>query len=148
MTLVEVNKKVEKILSQEEKESSILSDQDQINSLLDKINYFKKYLTERANEYRNLEEIFASLTWFDKIPDAQEKKIYSLIKRGLKLHRDSLIGYVRLSRIFGKLKANKSELKNFKGALDDLEDTLFEVNQILFEIRKDPEFDELFAKAG
>jgi len=146
MTIVEVNKKVEMLLSKEEEKSAVLSEEKRINSFLDNINYFKKQLVERAAKYRDLEELFASLTWFDKITKAQEEKVKALINRALGLHRSSLIGYVHLKTGFGKLKVNKAEMKDFKSALDDFEDTLFEVNEILFDLRKDKEFVKLLSE--
>jgi len=147
MTIVEVNKKVEKLLSKEE-DNTILSEEERINEFLDNINYFKKELVKRATTLRKLEELFASLTWFDKIPSKIEKEIKALIERALQFHRGSLISYVHLRKGFGKLKVNKAEMKDFKDALDDFEDTLFEVDEILFDLRKDKEFVKLLAEVG
>lgn len=148
MTIVEVNKKVEKLLSKEEENSAVLSEEERINRFLDNINYFKKQLLVRATKLRDLEDLFASLTWFEKITSQQEKQVKSLIERALQLHRGSLISYVHLKKGFGKLKVNKAEMKDFKSALDDFEDTLFEVDEILFDLRKDKEFVKLLAKVS
>lgn len=147
-TVTQLNKRVERILSKEEKTLSYLSEEEKINELLDNINYFKKFLNKRTEKLNELDEAFSTLTWFDVFSTDEEKKIESLIGRGLNLHKTSLLHYVALRKSFVNLNANKKELKNFKMALDNFEDTLFEVKDILFGVRKDPEFMSLLSKVG
>lgn len=147
-TLVDIRTKVDKILKEESKTITRLSEQEIIDEFLDSINSLKRILRKSTKALRSADEFMSSITWLDDSETNDDKELAEIIDGGLAAHRILIMNYVKMRRTLWQDNVAKKELADFKDAIDDFEETLFELNQIFFELRKDEEFNELVDKVA
>ena len=147
-TLVDIRTKVDKILKEESKSITRLSEQEIIDEFLDSINSLKRILRKSTKALRSADESLSSITWLDDSETKNDKELAEIIDGGLAGHRILIMSYVKMRRTLWQDNVAKKELADFKDAIDDFEATLFELNQIFFELRKDEEFNELVDKVA
>ena len=147
-TLVDIRTKVDKILKEESKSITRLSEQEIIDEFLDSINSLKRILRKSTKALRSADESLSSITWLDDSETKNDKELAEIIDGGLAGHRILIMNYVKMRRTLWQDNVAKKELADFKDAIDDFEETLFELNQIFFELRKDEEFNELVDKVA
>ena len=147
-TLVDIRTKVDKILKEESKSITRLSEQEIIDEFLDSINSLKRILRKSTKALRSADESLSSITWLDDSETKNDKELAEIIDGGLAGHRILIMNYVKMRRTLWQDNVAKKELADFKDAIDDFEATLFELNQIFFELRKDEEFNELVDKVA
>ena len=147
-TLVDIRTKVDKILKEESKTITRLSEQEMIDEFLDSISSLKRTLRKSTKALRSADEFLSSITWLDDSETKNDKELAEIIDGGLAGHRILIMNYVKMRRTLWQDNVAKKELADFKDAIDDFEETLFELNQIFFELRKDEEFNELVDKVA
>jgi len=139
--VLEINKKVNRILTQESKITNDLSEDEKINHFLDSILDFKKSLTRRTEKLRYIDELLSQVTWVEQeITADDEKMLKKLFGKVDEFHKKAIVYFANMRTIFWKHKIARQELSDFKVALDDIEESTLEVRQILFDIRKDDDF--------
>lgn len=146
-TIIGIKNEVDSILSKESRAVSVLSKEEITDRFLDSINALRKSLRVSTAGLVKVDELLSKVTWLDAA-EVDDETLESLIDSGLQAHRILLLNYVRLRRAFWQENIAKKELAAFKDALDNFEETLFELNQIFFELRKDEDFNEQVASVA
>lgn len=147
-TLVEIKAKVDKILKDESKTITRLSEEEMMDNFLDSINSLKRVLRKSAKAIRSADEFLSQVSWLEDITEKDDKQLAELIDGSLSAHRLLIISYVKIRRVLLQDNIAKQELTDFKDAIDDFEETVFELNQIFFELRKDDGFNQLVNKVA
>lgn len=153
VTLLEVNEKAEHIMSDQKtkklSKSDLISKINQVNSdaLLDKINDLRSKIVNKTEALKELDSLFAKLTWIEKYSDSELENLSKLIKSARKFHKSLLIQFTHINNIESKDKLFRNELPLFKSAIDDFEESIEDINEIFFEIRTDDELMSLIKSA-
>ena len=139
--VLEIKNKVSRILTRESKITNELSEDEKINHFLDSILDFKKSLKRRTEKLRHIDELLSEFTWVEQEMTANDEKMLKKLFDSVDVfHKKAIVYYANMRTIFWKHKIARQELSDFKGALDDIEESNLEVRQILFDIRKDDDF--------
>jgi len=117
-------------LSFEEKKESAL-DEQKINRLLDKILEFKKKFSDKTNKINSVVEKTEEITWFNSLDNDTLMSVNDLISSIRDLHSSLLRQYISLNFLRSKGIA-KEEIKNFKAAIDDLNDVAVDLESRFF----------------
>ncbi len=133
-----------KIIDVIQKNSSKLSEIDKIDKFLDDINLYRNVVKNRITMTNKLDELLLSLTWFDADTLFEEKIIKLLIDDTKKFFKMFLDTYLIDKKYFSKHNLFKKELKELEIAIDDLNETITDVEYIFFDFRKDKEITKLF----
>lgn len=120
-----------------------LTEQEKINRFLDGINTFKSKLIERTEKLRKLDDLFSKLTWYDLQNQEEEKIFKKVIAKSLNFHSKSIKNFATLKKDFWKDNICRTEISEYKKALDNFEESIYEVEEIFFKFRKDDEFNDL-----
>jgi DNA mismatch repair ATPase MutS len=141
-TISDIGTEISLIIS---KTSSIatISEQEKINNFLDSINRIKKSLEGRVEKLKQIEKLFTQLTWVDIKNKQDEELINIIIIKSKKFHSKLLRNYVNLKTSLWQSNICRKEITDYKNILDDIEDSIFEIEQIFFSLRNDDEFNEL-----
>ena len=142
-TISHIGQEINQIISRSKSISTKLSDKEKVNRFLDGINSFRSKLTERTENIRKLDELFSELTWFDLQNQEEEELLKNVISESVAFHSKAIKNFVTLKKAFWNYKICREEISNYKNILDDLEESIFEVKEIFFTLRKDDEFNEL-----
>ncbi|MFA5556201.1 MAG: hypothetical protein WDA29_03775 [Flavobacteriaceae bacterium] len=122
---------------------STISEQERINNFLDSINKLKVSLNNRVEKLKQIDSLFAQLTWVDIKSKEDEELIKKIIIDSKKFHSKLLRNYVNLKNSLWQSNICREEITCYKNILDDIEDSVFEIEQIFFSLRTDEEFNNL-----
>jgi hypothetical protein len=142
-TISNIGKEITSIISSSKSIPSRISEQEKINHFLDCINNFKSKLIERSEKIKKLDDLFSKLTWHELNNQEDEQIVKELIKTAIKFHSKSIKNFVALKKSFWKDNICRIEISDYKNTLDDFEESIYEVEQIFFTLRKDDEFQDL-----
>ena len=120
-----------------------ISEQERVNRLLDAINSTRTKIIKMSSNLYNLDELFTKLSWLEIANLEEEILIKKVLAQAKKYHTNSLKNYILLKNTLFKDDICKIEIEDYKNALDDFEDTVLEIEQIFFILRKDNEFNSL-----
>ena len=120
-----------------------ISEQERVNRLLDAINSTRTKIIKMSSNLYNLDELFTKLSWLEIANLEEEILIKKVLAQAKKYHTNSLKNYILLKNTLFKDGICKIEIEDYKNALDDFEDTVLEIEQIFFILRKDDEFNSL-----
>lgn len=124
------------------KEEIVVSEEEKINEFLDSLLSLKHYLISQTKTLSTLDELFAQLTWHDIQNEEEEIFLKQIIEEGKAIAK-KLVPHLEYAKQTFKEKIYQTELSNFDNALEDFEDTVFEVEEIFFVIRKDKKLNDL-----
>ncbi|GEQ87440.1 hypothetical protein ULMS_29480 [Patiriisocius marinistellae] len=120
-----------------------LSREETIDNLLDKINDRKRTYKEFADGINKLGKLVRKITWLDDLSDSDEVMIRGLIAMG----KASDLKYRKFlaedRRLFVPKGLFKEDFKYLREAIENHKESVFEVEQIIFEFRQDEDFKEL-----
>jgi len=142
-SVTDIKTKISDIISTETKNK--ISEEDKINEFLDNINNVKRSILARKDAILKIDGLLIELTWYDAEDEETEAELDDLMKAVNQFHTSLLVEYVALKRRFPQKKLFKIVLSELKSAIDDLEDSAIEVDNIFFGLRKDDEFNTLAA---
>jgi len=142
-TISEIGLEISGIISGSKPLPRKLSEQDKINKFLDSINNIKKKVSQQTERIEELDRLFSELTWLDLQNPEEEKLLREVIEKAKSFHFKSIRDFAEMKKGLWQDKIARMEITNFKEALDDFEDSVFEVEHIFFILRKDDEFNEL-----
>lgn len=142
-TISHIGQEINHIISKSRSIKPNISDQEKINRFLDGINNLKKRLDNKTNNILKLDELFAQLTWLDLENDKEEVVMRDVINKSLSFHSKAIKNVVFLKKFCWKKNICRDEISAYKSALDSLEDSIYEVEEIFFKLRKDDEFNNL-----
>jgi len=100
-------------------------------------------LIERSEKIKKLDDLYSKLTWHELNNQEDEQMVKELIKTAIKFHSKSIKNFVALKKSFWKDNICRIEISDYKNTLDDFEESIYEVEQIFFTLRKDDEFQDL-----
>lgn len=142
-TILNIGQEINEIISNSSSIPAKLTVEDEINRFLDDINKLRAKLVERTEKIKELDELFSKLTWYDLKNQEEEDLLQSVISKSLTFHNRSIKDFVSLRKNFWKDKICRDEITNYKDTLDDFEESVYEVKEIFFNLRKDGEFNDL-----
>jgi hypothetical protein len=123
-------------------EKTQLSEEQKINIFLDTVNQIKKPIEKATKLIEKLDEVVLLVTWVEVKTAEDEQIVREILEAGHKIHKEALKSYAGFTKILSD-KTFKNTLRNFKAAIDDFEDSLLEVKEVIFDLRKDSEFMKL-----
>jgi hypothetical protein len=138
-----IGKQICEVITHDKIVTPKISEQERVNRLLDTINLTRSKITKMSSNLSNLDELFTKLSWLDITNSEEETLIKKVIVQAKKYHSNSLKNYILLKNTLSKDGICKIEIDNYKNAIDDFEDTVLEIEQIFFTLRKDDEFNSL-----
>ncbi len=132
-------------ISYKEKKRS-LSENEKNNLLLDKILEVKEKINKKVSTLDVLVEKIERITWYDNFTDDDLKKISAIIDLSTILRNLWKIEYAKINKSLNQHNIAKKEIKDFKNALDDFEETYLDLGQVVFSLPNDIEFSDLTKK--
>ena len=142
-TISNIGQEINQIILSSKSIPAKLSKEEKTNRLLDGINNLRVRLIERTEKLQKLDELFSELTWFDLQNEDEEEMMKDVISKSLSFHSKSIKNFVALKKRFWKDKICRDEISAYKNTLDDFEESIYEVKEIFFNLRKDREFNDL-----
>ncbi|MBD3329466.1 hypothetical protein GF357_03160 [Candidatus Dojkabacteria bacterium] len=123
-----------------EKKSPFM-DERRINTLLDKINEFKKSLSEKTEIINSLILRTEKITWYNDLDEECLMKINDLISAIKDVHSTMIRQYVSLDPLRSRGIA-KAEIKEFKHTIDDVRVLYQDLESVFFFLPEMPDFKE------
>lgn len=120
-----------------------LSENDRIDSLLDHILDKKQEYIDLSNGLTTLSHLLNQLTWVDKISESDEIIVQGLIDLGKKADYHFRKFYETEKTNYSQKEWFKEEFLQLENSIEIHQETLNEVENIIFVLRKDDEFKEL-----
>jgi len=142
-SVLTIGKQICEVITHDKIITPKISEQERVNRLLDAINLTRLKITKMTSKLTNLDELFTKLSWLNIVNSEEEILIKKVIIQAKKHHSSSLKNYILLKKTLSKDGICKIEIDNYKNAIDDFEDTVLEIEQIFFKLRKDNEFNSL-----
>lgn len=142
-TISNIGKEVNQIISSSKSIPVELSNEEKINRFLDGINDFKTKLAHRTAKIQKLDELLSQATWFDIQNKEEEELLKSVIHKSHTFHSKAIRNFVQLKNNLWKDNICRAEITQYKNALDDFEESIYEINEIFFDLRKDHDFNKL-----
>jgi len=117
-----------------------LSEKDRINKLLDHILDKKQEYANLSRDLTNLTNLISHLTWLNDLSETDEVIIRGLIDLGKKADYLFRKFYATERMAYSHKGWFKDEFSNLKSSIELHQETLIEVEHIIFDLRKDKEF--------
>jgi len=141
-TIINIGTEINNIISAT-KDIPKISEQEKIDKFLDDLNLVKSKLTERTEKINQLESLFTKITWLDLKNKEEEELLKKIISRSKYFYSRSIKHVVALKIKYWRKNLHRSEIKSYQDALEIFEETVLEVEEIFFSLRKDDEFNNL-----
>ena len=142
VSIANIGTEIKSIISKT-KEIPQISEQERINNFLDSFNMFKTRLLDRVSKIQQLEQLFTNITWLDLKDQEEEKLLKDIISRSKLFYSKSIKDVAILKSKYWRKNMFRTEITEYQNCLEDFEDTIFEVEEIFFSLRKDDEFNHL-----
>ena len=120
-----------------------LSEKDRINDVLDHILDKKQQFNNLSSEINALTNLVSNLTWINNLTESDEVIIQGLIDIGKKVDLQLRKFYSAEIIKYSNKDWFNVEFNDFQSAIDLHQETLIDVEHIIFQLRKDNEFTEL-----
>lgn len=142
-TIINLAKEISQIISSNESNPIVFPLHDRENHFLIAANSFKKGLIERKKAIEKLEALFAKLSWYTLKDDMEEEMMDTLISDSLSFHLNELQSIFDLRGVIWEAGIFKNEIVSYEDALNTLEETIYEVKEVFFNINREDGFNEL-----
>lgn len=142
-TISNIGTEINTIISNSKKINSRISEQEKINKFLDHISNLRTKIVDRTNKLKDLDDLFTQITWLEVKNQEEEELLKQVIEKGKIFHSKLIRNYAAMKKNLWQDNICRTEIEDYKDALDDFEDSVFEVEQIFFSLRKDNEFNDL-----
>lgn len=136
-TLEKINREIIKSYSDS------LSEEERINKILDHINDKKKDYAHLTKSLEKIASLLTKITWIDNLSTSDEVIIRGIIAMGKASDKHFKKFYSRERRIYVPKGLFKDDFKEMKKAIDFHSEALNEVEHIIFDLRKENDFNEL-----
>lgn len=120
-----------------------LSEKDRVNDVLDHILDKKQQFNNLSSEINALTNLVSNLTWINNLTESDEVIIQGLIDIGKKVDLQLRKFYSAEIIKYSNKDWFNVEFNDFQSAIDLHQETLIDVEHIIFQLRKDNEFTEL-----
>lgn len=142
-TISNIGTEIKTIISKSKDITSEISQQEKIDMLLDNINKLKINLCDRVKKIKHIEDLFTQITWLDIQTPEEEILLKDLLAKSKSYHTSLIKNVVFLKSRLWRKNICRTEISEYKDSIDDFEDTLYEVEEIFFSLRKNDEFNDL-----
>lgn len=142
-TILKISSKINSKINKISSSAQSSGEESDINEVLDAINKTRNDILNYIEQSKSLEKLFAEITWLDIKTKAEENRIKNVIKlaneylktlgKQLKLYKKNLYPH----------NICKEQIEDLEIAFEDFEETIHEVEEIFFVLRKDDEFNRL-----
>nr|BFF38626.1 hypothetical protein BACY1_04310 [Tenacibaculum mesophilum] len=136
-TLEKINREIIKSYSDS------LSEEERINKILDHINDKKKDYAHLTKSLEKIASLLTKITWIDNLSTSDEVIIRGIIAMGKASDKHFKKFYSGERRIYVPKGLFKDDFKEMKKAIDFHSEALNEVEHIIFDLRKENDFNEL-----
>lgn len=137
-----------------EKISSIMSDvktasydekreqptEEQVNGFLEAISSLRNFLEEKTHKIDHLTNGLEELSWLTNLNEDNLKAINELISGARDLRRSLIKTYVRFNTKVKSRGMMVVEINNYKRSIDDLTETINDIESVYFYLPKNPDF--------
>ena len=123
--------------------SQSLSEKEHINQILDQINEQKERYVLFINQLETLDVLLSQITWLDNLDNADEILIKGIIAMGKEADIHFKKYYATQRRLYASRGWFKEELSLIKESIELHIENVMEVEHIIFELRKDIDFQAL-----
>lgn len=142
-SVLTIGKQISEVISHDKIVTPRISEQEKVNRFLDTINSTRIKIVKMTSNLNHLEELFTKLSWLDIQNSEEELLVKKVITQAKKYHSSSIKNYILLKKTLWNEGICKIEIDNYKDSMDDFEDTVLEIEQIFFVLRKDDEFNDI-----
>lgn len=142
-TISNIGSEITGLIIRSKKLPQKISEEERMNNFLDSILRLKKKITKQTNGLKKLDSLFTELTWYDITNIEEEILLKDVIAKAKGLHSKYIRNYASMKKGLWQENICRLEISEFKDALDDFEESIYEVEEIFFTLRKDDEFNEL-----
>ncbi|UZH54645.1 hypothetical protein JRG66_11775 [Salinimicrobium tongyeongense] len=122
---------------------SHLSEKEQIDNFLDEINRTKKELRDLTKALKSLDKSIIQITWLDNLQKKDEIIIKGIIAMGKEANIQLTAFVEKQEERDSKNGIFKKELEALKEAINLHQESVLEVEHIIFDLRKNDEFLDL-----
>jgi hypothetical protein len=130
--------------SYQEKRSPLIIE-ERVNQFLDAILELKSKLQEKTGKLVDVNARMEQLTWFNNVDEEGLMVINDLIAAAKDLRSSLVRQYVSMTSLT-KQGIAKQEIKDFKYAIDDLRESIEDLESVFFFLPEMPEFKETTKK--
>ncbi len=124
--------------------STSLSEKEKIDNILDHINDKKAEYNDLTSSLARLSSLLTQITWLDNLKNSDEVIIKGILTMGTEADTHFKKYYASERRDYASKGWFKDEFKNLKTAIDFHIETVLEVNHIIFDLRKNSKFNDLY----
>lgn len=142
-TISNIGSEITGIITLNRKTPQKITEAERVNDFLDSILIKKRQISKQTDVFKKLDSLFTDLTWYDAKNEEEEGLVRDVISKVKKYHSKFIRSYVLLKKGFWQDNICREEISELKEALDDFEDSIYEVEEIFFTLRKDDEFSNL-----
>jgi uncharacterized coiled-coil DUF342 family protein len=124
-------------------EKKALSEAEQLDRLFDAVNELRTVLVEHSDKLETLVQPIESITWFSDLEKEELIKISTIIT----LVKDTVLRekkfWAEINKKFKNSGFCSDEIKRYKHIIDDLTEATNDLQEVIFEIPHDKEFQKL-----
>lgn len=123
--------------------SHSLSENERVNKILDHINDKKKEYVLISKGLYKLSKLLVKITWLDNLNQTDEVIIKGVITMGKEADKHFRRFYINQRKIYAPKGWFKEDFKQLKNEIDFHIETIKDLENIIFTLRKDEEFKSL-----
>lgn len=114
--------------------------EDKTNAFLDSINLTQDFLSKTTPSIIILTEKLEEFSWFEDVTEQNKFLIKIALLASEELTKGLSKSYVVLKKLYQPKNVLKEELKQYKEAIENLQETTNDIEMVFFELPNDTEF--------
>lgn len=114
--------------------------EDKTNAFLDSINLTQDFLSKTTPSIIILTEKLEEFSWFENVTEQNKFLIKIALLASKELTKGLSKSYVVLKKLYQPKNVLKEELKQYKEAIENLQETTNDIEMFFFELPNDTEF--------
>lgn len=114
--------------------------EDKTNAFLDSINLTQDFLSKTTPSIIILTEKLEEFSWFENVTEQNKFLIKIALLASKELTKGLSKSYVVLKKLYQPKNVLKEELKQYKEAIENLQETTNDIEMVFFELPNDTEF--------
>lgn len=114
--------------------------EDKTNAFLDSINLTQDFLSKTTPSIIILTEKLEEFSWFENVTEQNKFLIKIALLASEELTKGLSKSYVVLKKLYQPKNVLKEELKQYKEAIENLQETTNDIEMVFFELPNDTEF--------
>lgn len=114
--------------------------EDKTNAFLDSINLTQDFLSKTTPSIIILTEKLEEFSWFENVTEQNKFLIKIALLASEELTKSLSKSYIVLKKLYKPKDVLKEELKQYKEAIENLQETTNDIEMVFFELPNDTEF--------